>query len=401
MEKSIKVSLDCWEKTLLTDFQKTFLEDDGLPKPSSAADDELSKIFDNWCWVSKLREDLGERLKGNPRRLRLDSEAMWVLVCRWMSRWETGQACHSRLSQLHRDNPNLKAQLVQAKFDPCIAESADIISPDKDQQFWIIASRAMNCLRPAWRGLSDGESLPDRCRRYTIHNGSAADPRELLLTTMGLNIVLGGSSDPWVAAPEAELTTPAPNPHDQLNVGAEPVSDIKPLAERPGTMAHDGDGDGRIGGGSNDTAEASSSYSAFLETVQPMVIPHHQHQPMSHSRSDTKMARATLKAKLVTDNDAPTPDMALERLLRLLSSNPLPPHDELGSPTACAVDEAGPGSDDNSSISARSYRVFQVWSLTRMAAMECRRQIRHATEAEHEEIYLSFTVSLSPSARYS
>lgn len=398
MKVSIKVSLDRWEKTLLTDFQKTFLEDGGQPKPSSAADDELSKIFDNWCWVNKLREDLGERLKSNPRRLRLDSEAVWVLVCRWMSRWETGQACHSRLSQLHRDNPNLEAQLTHAKFDPCIAESA-IIRPAKDQKFWIIASRAMHCLRPAWRGLSDGESLPDRCRRYTIHNGSAADPRELLLTTMGLNIVLGGSNDPWVAAPEAELTTSAPNPHDELNVGAEPVSDIKTLAERPGTMAHDGHG--RIGGGSNDTAEASSSYSAFFETVQPMVIPHHQHQPMSHSRSDTKMARATLKSKLVIGNDASTPDMALERLLRVLSSNPLPPYDELGSPTEGAVHEAAPGSDDTSKISARTYRVFQIWSLTRMAAMECRRQIRHATAADHEELYLSFTVSLSPSTRYS
>ena len=351
MEIPILASLSGWEKKLLLDFQKSFPKD--VATSNSQIANDLNRIFDSWCWARKLRGDIEDVFENFPQKS--DPSTIWELIPQWLSHCDGGYVCHSRVFQLLQDNEDLPKLFADTKLAPSIDENLSIIPGNDDRPFWDIVVDIMDSLPSPWRGLAPGESVPDRFGRYTLFStestGEAKILVEKLKSTFVIDDTASGSSSPNVES-------------------SAPVVDDE-VSEPP-------------------AGEAESSALASY---------YHESQLVTQTRSDTKMHLERLKDKLVIDGEAPNKNMAFERLMKHLSTFSIPaPRDsdkEPRSATESSADEARSSSDTNYNIQTSEYRVFEIWSLIRMAGMAHRRQLRSATLAENTEPAIGFIVSIT------
>ena len=382
MEIPITASLSDWEKKLLLNFQQSFPKD--VATSNTQTTNDLGRIFNSWCWVRKLRRDIGEVFKNVPRSLGSNSPAIWELICRWISHCDDGYMCHSRLSQLLQDNKDLERQFVNTKLAPSIDENLSIIPCNDDRPFWAIVVDAMYCLPSPWRGLAPDESVSDRFSYYILLSDVSTDKAKMLVEGLTSPLVIGGTTS-GSPPPEAESSAPAPCHHDkEPQLATQSSSDTKMLLERPKNKL---------------VIDDKASEPPAREAESSALASYHQPQLATHSRSDTKMLLERLKNKLVIDDEAPNTKTAFERLEKKLSmpSAPAPCHHdkEPRFETESVAGEARSSSDTKYNVSTSHYREFEIWSLTRMAGMVRRQQLRRAKLAENTEPAFGFIVSIT------
>ena len=364
MEIPILASLSGWEKKLLLDFQQSFPKD--VATSNSQITNDLNRIFDSWCWARKLRGDIEEVFENFPQKSQSDPSIIWELIRRWISHCDGGYVCHSRVLQLLQDNEDLARQFLglakqfaDPKLAPSIDENLAIIPGKNDRPFWDIVVDIMDSLPSPWRGLGPNESVPDRFGRYTLFSTEPTGEAKILVENLKLIVeklkstfviddTASGSSSPNVESSAPDEVSEPPTGEPELS--------------------------------------ALASY-------------YHESPLVTQTRSDTKMLLERLKDKLVTDDEAPNKNMAFERVMKHLSTFSIPPprdsDKEPRSATESSADEARSSSDTNYNILTSHYREFEIWSLTRMAGMAHRRQLRSATLAENTEPELGFIVSIT------
>lgn len=369
----ITASLDTWERTLLEDFKNCFLQDnlDG-PKTSNHNtthfnDDVTQKTFERWGWAIKLGDDISGVISNTPAALLRDPEHVWGLVCRWISRNEAGYACYSRLSRLQDDNQNLEQQFRNANFGGDASKGTSIVPHGNDRPLWHIVSRIMHCLPLEWRGLRLGEELDHRFGRCYILANREFDPDADITDLAAFK----------AEEISAQLGTPS-------NIGATspPGVGTSTRATAPLTVQSES-------GSNDDDVEDLEEQWDLLPQLFPS-IPYDHGPQISQSSVDKSLLLHNLKSKLKTDAEAPTSDAALERLLSILVNTTWPaqpPSDDETDADENSVSEHG-------TPTTEGYREFEIWSLTKMASIERRRQLRKSPlAADNSELLYLFKVA--------
>ncbi len=291
-----------------------------------------------------------------------------------MSQNEAGYACHSRVSRLQQDNQTLEQQFGSTDFHGGEDEAIKSIIPHRDDgPLWDIVAQTMHCLPVEWRGLISGEELHGRFSRRYVLDGSG---KWHWVTNEGQGGIGLASTDPVNIANvliwEAQATSAQQGASSGLTAT---------LPSGIGTSSHTTAPlpvqlEGESGSADFDDLEGLVSFLAL-----PRRSTAHDHGPQtSQSSVDESLLLDSLKSKLKTDDEAPTRDVALQRLLgRLALAGWWPQARERGDDETSASEHEVPEHDTTTN---EGFKRFEIWSLVRMASSECRRQLRIPLQSE-------------------
>jgi len=410
MRITLTASLDNWEKKLLESFDGSFPGDTDRKVLLAG---EPQSTFESWFWVRKLHADIASVIESrNTTGRRSSSKKVWELVHQRLSRHgdsTVGEqySCVSRLPRLVQDNPGLKNWVASAGEERNFtAESVSIRPGDDDARYWAIAVRALYCLPTSWRGLAPGEPLD---RRFGIYN---------IFSTHDTS----GFDGPSVRVVRAQLGPKTTQALEALS--EQPTTDHEGEESRP--VAGHGDGGstmpalsstkGPEAGQQAGNNEAPALPSPLESGGSHVGAHYNESMTLSHSHADHRAIVESLKSKLKLDEEAPTPERALQRVLDRLSApelllflapdklNEQVKEDkevgaaEQGRAVGDQQSKAGESGVGEETVVAKSdfgvlecdsthpsHCMFEIWNLSRMAASVRRCQLRAATPARNHK----------------
>lgn len=330
-QQVITASLDDWEKALLREFAQLAPEilacQDGIDHNMRTA------IFNSWLWARKLNDDLDEIATNTTARVPAVS-TLWDRIRSWISLTEEGYFIPSRLTDLLHDNRPLQAWLLNANVANGVG-NISILRNENDADHWLTVAGVISFLPLMWQGLEPGDQLHTRFGPHVLLDDLSADKSTKLL----VEVV---DEDCQEDANSSEHSPPTGSGHDPstsnarvLTTGDATISDSG-LKDILGQLRHE-----RIHGKLSRPKPDQEPWSPPLRDLQ------RQEAFARHSVQDSMALLESLKSKIRLDSNPPA------------------------SPALV---------DDNTTD--KTYRVYEIWSLLRMAAMTLRRARRQPLPRE-------------------